>query len=157
MEAMRLGSAMLRRVRSRGSPINRRGFTYDNRLRPLFLTTNRRIRAVRRFCSSITPGMATARWRLTPKIFPVRSTADSYTLFQNFSYDHVARLTSVTEQAPSTAVNWARNFSYDPYGNMWEGCSTNPGVPFTGDTPTANNYTTKNQRPDRAYDNAETR
>ncbi len=63
-------------------------------------------------------------------------------------------MSAVTKQAASGATNWARTFSYDAYGNMWEGWSTNQGVPFTGDTPTTNNYTAANRRPDRSYDNA---
>jgi RHS repeat-associated protein len=65
-------------------------------------------------------------------------------LAQNYTYDGVNRLSSVSDSG------YSRSFSYDTYGNMW--VSANSGVPLGGNTPTSNTFNSKNQISSVNYD-----
>jgi YD repeat-containing protein len=67
-------------------------------------------------------------------------------LSQNYSYDAVNRVTSVSD------TGYSRTFGYDAYGNAW--VKTNSGVPLAGNTPTSNVFNGNNQIGGGSYDAA---
>ena len=65
---------------------------------------------------------------------------------QNFGYDGVNRLTSVTDSG-----GWSQNFNYDQYGNMWN--TANSGLPTLPMMPTAGSvFNGANQITGNSYD-----
>ena len=113
-------------------------WTYNNRLQPSAITVGTggsAFGASLYYCPSKAASCTTNNGNLRTATLTVPS------VDQNFTYDHLNRLSTAAEGS-----NWSRNYGYDNYGNRWVSVNSSGGVTLDPFTPVAaSNFDTSNR------------